>query len=77
MKNWEKNDGNIVGISDMTPVLTQLQLLKFVLPDAEKVGFVFNPSEANSITILDLSKQAAEHCLGWKLLRFQDPQQVK
>lgn len=64
-----KNDGNIVGISDMTPVLTQLQLLKFVLPDAEKVGFVFNPSEANSITILDLSKQAAEQ-LGMEIIEI-------
>ena len=64
-----KNDGNIVGISDMTPVLTQLQLLKFVLPDAEKVGFVFNPSEANSITILDLSKQAAE-LLGMEIIEI-------
>jgi len=54
------NDENIAGISDLTPVLSQLQLLKLCFPDSEKVGFIFNPSEANSVTILDLAKQAAE-----------------
>jgi len=63
------NEGNIVGVSDMTPVLTQLQLLKFVLPDAVKVGFVLNPSEANSLTLLDLAKQAAEQ-LGMEVIEI-------
>jgi putative ABC transport system substrate-binding protein len=55
-----KNPGNVVGVSDMTPVKTQFQLLKFVVPDVKKVGIVTNPGEANSIVITEHARAACE-----------------
>ena len=55
-----KNDSNVVGTSDMTPVTTQLKLLKLCFPDAVKVGVVYNPSEVNSLTTLKFAKDAAD-----------------
>lgn len=39
---------NITGTSDMTPVKKQMELVKKLLPDAKKVGIVYNTSEQNS-----------------------------
>ena len=64
-----KNPGNVVGISDMTPVLTQLKLLKLVVPDAKKIGVIYNPSEANSVVITDFAKDAGEQ-LGFEVLEI-------
>ena len=61
------NPGNVVGISDMTPVKTQLQLLKLTLPDVETVGIIYNSGEANSVTIREFAKEACD-ALGLKLV---------
>lgn len=63
------NEGNVVGISDMTPVFTQLKLLKLVMPDVKKVGVIYNPSEANSVILTDFAKDAAEQ-LGFEILEI-------
>jgi len=67
--NMGLNESNISGISDLTPVVSQFQLLKLCFPETKKVGFIFNPSEANSVTILDLAKQAAEQ-LGMEIIEI-------
>ncbi|WP_367356198.1 ABC transporter substrate-binding protein [Mesotoga sp.] len=65
--SFGKNPGNVVGISDMTPVKTQLQLLKLTLPDVETVGIIYNSGEANSVTIREFAKEACD-ALGLKLV---------
>ncbi|HOZ99453.1 ABC transporter substrate-binding protein [Mesotoga prima] len=62
-----KNPGNVVGMSDMTPVKTQLQLLKLTLPDVERVGVIYNSGEANSVTIREFAKEACD-ALGMELI---------
>ncbi len=65
--SFGKNPGNVVGISDMTPVKHQLQLLKLTLPDVETVGIIYNSGEANSVTIREFAKEACD-ALGLKLI---------
>lgn len=43
---------NITGTTDMSPLEEQLKLLKNLLPKAKKVGFLYNPSEQNSVSLL-------------------------
>src|SRR6056297_3119301 len=46
-----KNTGNVVGISDMIPVRTHFRLMQLIMPEAQTVGFIYNSSEANSVSI--------------------------
>ncbi len=59
IKQLGKNDSNVVGISDMVPVSTQLRLIKKIFPNARKVGVIYNPGEANSVTLTSIAKSAA------------------
>ncbi|MGJ8455381.1 ABC transporter substrate-binding protein [Pseudothermotoga sp. U03pept] len=59
IKQLGKNTTNVVGVSDMVPVATQLRLIKKIFPNAKKVGVIFNPGEANSVTLNNIAKSAA------------------
>ncbi len=52
--------GNVTGTSDAAPVDEQLDLLKELVPDAEKVGIVYASGEVNSQVQVDEAKKAAE-----------------
>lgn len=56
----EMPGNNVTGTSDLTPVREQLELLKELLPDAKKVGFLYCSSEANSIVQIDIAKESAD-----------------
>ncbi|GAB6189090.1 ABC transporter substrate-binding protein [Marinitoga arctica] len=60
IKHFGKNNGNIVGLSDLLPVNVHLSLLKKIFPNAKNIGIIFNPGEQNSKTLLELSKQFAK-----------------
>jgi putative ABC transport system substrate-binding protein len=64
-----KNNGNVCGISDMTPVRTQIRLMKLVMPEAQTVGIVYNSSEANSVSILNSAKETCDE-LGMELVEI-------
>ena len=51
---------NITGTSDMSPLDKQAELIKNLLPKAKKVGFIYNPSEQNSILLLEKFKGVAK-----------------
>jgi len=55
-----KNEGMIAGISDMTPVTSQLKLAKMIIPNAKKIGIIYNPGETNSVVQRNLAKKACE-----------------
>jgi len=59
IKQLGKNTTNVVGVSDMVPVATQLRLIRRIFPNAKKVGVIFNPGEANSVTLNNIAKSAA------------------
>jgi len=50
--NWEKPGRNITGTSDLSPVSLQLDRLREILPQAKRIGIIYNPSEDNSKIIL-------------------------
>ncbi|MGB9821685.1 MAG: ABC transporter substrate-binding protein [Pseudothermotoga sp.] len=59
IKQLGKNTSNVVGVSDMVPVATQLKLIRKVFPNAKKIGVIYNPGEANSVTLTNIAKSAA------------------
>lgn len=52
---------NVTGTSDLTPVRKQLELLTRILPEAERVGVIYNAGETNSLVQVDLARETAEN----------------
>ncbi len=63
----EKPGANVTGTSDITLYKEQLELLKKLVPNAKKIGIVYNPGEANSQYGLDQAKIYASQ-LGLELV---------
>ncbi|MBW5390810.1 ABC transporter substrate-binding protein [Brachyspira hampsonii] len=51
--------GNVTGTSDLTPVKEQMDLLKKLIPSAQKIAFLYNSSEQNSKFQVDIAKEKA------------------
>lgn len=49
----------VTGVSDLIPVEKQLDLIKAILPEAAKVGILYNTSEPNSETQISLYQAAS------------------
>ena len=58
VKSWEASGGNVTGVSDMSPLDTHLALIKRVLPGAKRVGVIYSPGEANSVSIVEALRKA-------------------
>lgn len=59
----ESNDapgGNVTGVSDMTPVKEQLDILLQLVPDAKNIGLAYCSSEVNSEVQANLAKEYIE-----------------
>jgi len=67
VKSLECSGNNVTGMSDLTPVERQFELIKVILPKAEAVGTIYNAAEANSVLTNELAKKACEK-LGLKLV---------
>ncbi|ASJ20565.1 ABC transporter substrate-binding protein [Brachyspira hampsonii] len=52
--------GNVTGTSDLTPVKEQMDLLKKLVPSAQKIAFLYNSSEQNSKFQVDIAKEKAD-----------------
>ena len=59
VNSLEKPGGLITGTTDLSPIDRQLALVKKALPEAKKLGVLFNPGEANSVSLVNLVKQHA------------------
>ncbi|MGB7480339.1 MAG: ABC transporter substrate-binding protein [Burkholderiaceae bacterium] len=57
VKSWEPAGGNVTGVSDVLPLDKQIELIKRVLPNAKRVGMVYNPGEANSVVVVEQLKK--------------------
>ncbi len=67
VKDLEISGNNVTGISDLTPVRKQFELIKEILPEAKNVGTLYNSAEANSVLTNELAKEACAD-LGLKLI---------
>jgi putative ABC transport system substrate-binding protein len=55
----DKPGANVTGTTDMNPIKEQLELIKEVLPEAKKVGVLYNSGETNSIVQIEIAKEFA------------------
>ncbi|MFD2178221.1 ABC transporter substrate-binding protein [Veronia pacifica] len=60
IKNMDKPDANVTGLSDLSPVAQHLALAKELLPEMTTIGVVYNPGEANAVTLVELLREAAK-----------------
>ncbi len=51
---------NVTGVSDMSPVDEQVRLITELLPEAHRIGTVYNTGEANSVFLTEEFTKAAE-----------------
>lgn len=51
--------GNVTGTSDELPIKEQLEMIRAILPDAEKIGIMYTTSEVNSVSALETYKELA------------------
>lgn len=54
VKNAEAPGANITGVSDMLPIDKHLDMLLRIVPDAKRIGTVYNPGEANAVSLIEL-----------------------
>lgn len=57
VKSWEAPGANITGVSDMLPIEQHLDMLQRIMPDAKRIGTVYNPGEANAAALIDLLEE--------------------
>ncbi|NDV27366.1 ABC transporter substrate-binding protein [Desulfovibrio sp. JC010] len=48
---------NISGMTDMSPVLRQVELIKEFMPEVKTIGTIYNAGEANSIVLTNMLKE--------------------
>ena len=53
VKSLQNPGGNITGVTDMLPLEKHIDLLQRVLPDAKRIGTVYNPGEANAVALVN------------------------
>ena len=63
----KKTGTNITGVSDMWPVMLQMETYAKFVPTAKKWGTIYNPAEANSVTHIKAMREAAKS-LGLELV---------
>ncbi len=60
VKSWDASGTNVTGVSDMSPLARQVELIRQVVPGVKRIGVVYNPGEANSVAIIaELKKSLA------------------
>ena len=63
----EKPGGNVTGVSDLTPVEKQIELLTQILPDAKKIAVMYCSSEDNSKIQATMAEKALDEAgLEWQ-----------
>jgi putative tryptophan/tyrosine transport system substrate-binding protein len=59
VSSYDAGEGNVTGVSDMTPVKEQIELLASLV-DLKKLGHIYSSSEANAVTLAEMARQACE-----------------
>lgn len=53
VKDWQPSKTNVTGRSNMLDPVKQADFLKQIVPNAKRIGIVYNPGEANSVSALE------------------------
>lgn len=67
VNSMEKPGTNVTGTTDMNPLKEQFDLLKKLVPQAKKVGVIYNAGEINSQVQVKMAKDVAKN-LGIELI---------
>lgn len=59
VNSMDKPGTNVTGTTDMNPIKEQFDLLKSLVPNAAKVGIIYNAGEVNSQVQVDIAKEVA------------------
>jgi putative ABC transport system substrate-binding protein len=57
VKAWDKPSKHVTGVSDLTPIDLHLAFIKEAMPQAKTLGVIYNPGEANSVSLIKLVKK--------------------
>lgn len=57
--SMDKPGGNVTGISDFSPLADHLALIKEITPNVAKLGVIYNPGEANAVSLIEALKKMA------------------
>jgi putative ABC transport system substrate-binding protein len=60
VRSMEDPGGPVTGTSDMLPLDKHLAMIRRVLPEAKALGVLYNSGEANSVSLVESLKAAAE-----------------
>jgi putative ABC transport system substrate-binding protein len=58
--SFDQAGNGITGVSDLSPIEDQVDLIREILPEAKNIGVVSNPGETNSVALLDLFEKEAK-----------------
>lgn len=57
VSSLQPSGSNVTGASDVLPYEPQIELIKEIVPNVKRVGFVYNPGEVNSTVVLKALKE--------------------
>ncbi|WP_158107486.1 ABC transporter substrate-binding protein [Vibrio furnissii] len=60
VKKMEQPGKNVTGLSDLSPVEQHVELIKELMPNVKSIGVVYNPGEANAVSLMELLKVSAK-----------------
>ena len=58
VESLERPGRNVTGTSDLSPVEEQINLLTRILPDAQRIGIIYNAGEINSAILAEMARDA-------------------
>lgn len=75
VRSWEPSGSNVTGVSDELELDRQMELVKRVVPNATRVGMVYNPGEANSVVVVERLRELLP-TMGMTLVEAAAPRTV-
>ncbi|RBW66461.1 ABC transporter substrate-binding protein [Vibrionales bacterium C3R12] len=60
VRKLEKPGKNVTGLSDLSPVEQHVALIKELMPTVKSIGVVYNPGEANAVSLMELLKASTD-----------------
>jgi putative ABC transport system substrate-binding protein len=60
VKQLEQPGKNVTGLSDLSPVDQHVELIKEIMPSVKTIGVVYNPGEANAVSLMALLKDSTK-----------------
>lgn len=75
--NIDEPGGNISGVSDRTPIVQQLALIREILPEATTLGILYSANESSSPSVISLvNESAVDQNLGVRAVTISTAEEV-